>query len=191
MNAILSMILSWQFVFLALGIAIATYVVRTIIDFYVLDNPSLPGNRNSKFWRSLVLPLLPIGFGLAFAFISNKYAFTYPTGVSTQSSQMLFCLAAGALSTVVFKVVKELLLANISNPFSSPYFPTTTFPNTNYNPVNNPININNSPIPGPINFPPNAPVNMPISNNTTIINSNVPLPSSNNGHGIDGGEPTI
>src|SRR5271154_6448101 len=116
MNAILAIILSYQFIFLALGLAIITYVIRTIIDYAILDNPNLPGTKNSRIWRSLILPLMPIAIGAGSSFFFHKYAYTFPDGVNTTSAQFIFCLAAGALSSVVFRVIKELLLSNINAP---------------------------------------------------------------------------
>lgn len=133
-------------------------MIRTIVDYAIMDNPHLPGSRNSRLWRSLILPLMPIMLGVGFYFISDKFPYTYPDGVNTYTAKFVFCLAAAALSSVVFKVVKELLLANINQPNFNTYPPY--------------INISQSPysMPNPVLPPPYNP------NTPQIIN---------NGHGID------
>ena len=44
----LSTFTSWQFMFLTLGIAAITFVLRKLIEYFILENPNLPGDKKSK-----------------------------------------------------------------------------------------------------------------------------------------------
>jgi len=125
MNEFLSIFITWQFLVLCIGIAAVTFVFRTIIEFVILDNPRMPGNRTSKFWRDVVLVILPILLGATFAIVDTS--FPYPAVISESYSKFLFSSSAGLLSPTLYRVIKALLWKNttVVNDRPAPfYFPT-------------------------------------------------------------------
>lgn len=114
MDELLRIFLSWQFIVLTLGIASITFVIRKIMEFIILNNPSLPGNKNSIFWRSLALPILPIIIGGIATFFSTGYPYPELLGTS-EFGRVCFGLGAGALSTTLYRVILELLRSKVSN----------------------------------------------------------------------------
>lgn len=107
MDTALQALLSWQFVLLCLGLSAITHVFRLIVQFFILDNPKIPANRTSIFWRSVILPAFPFILGLIIgAFIKNGI---YPDGIVVTAARMNLGLVAGLLSGLVYKVVTELI----------------------------------------------------------------------------------
>lgn len=117
MDELLRIFISWQFIVLCLGIASITFVIRKIFEFIILSNPQLPGSKNSALWRSLILPILPIIIGGIAAFFANTYP--YPEGLgASEFGRVCFGLAAGALSTTLYRVILELIKSKIANVVS-------------------------------------------------------------------------
>jgi len=114
MDELLRIFLSWQFIVLTLGIASITFVIRKIMEFFILNNPKMPGSKNSIFWRSLVLPVLPIIIGGIATFLSTGYPYPELLGAS-EFGRVCFGLGAGALSTTLYRVILELLRSKVSN----------------------------------------------------------------------------
>ena len=166
MNEFLAIFITWQFLVLCLGIAAVTFIVRTIVEFAILNNPRMPGNSSSRLWRDVILVILPILLGILFFFVGKSFA--YPTAITESYGKFLFSAVAGLLSPTLYRVIKAMLWnqANI-NPTPSPYtpnfppnpspfplFPPTNDPNI-FPPVNSPIqNVNVN-----VNAPPTAPIN--------------------------------
>lgn len=121
MNEFLSIFLTWQFVLLALGISAITYVIRTIIEYCVLNNPKMPGNSASRFWRDFVLVLLPVALGMIFPLVGKS--FPYPQIIHEAYSRFLFGSTAGLLSPILYRVIKAMLWRNASSNQPPPYFP--------------------------------------------------------------------
>ena len=107
MDEFLSIFVTWQFLILCIGISAATFIIRTIIEFFILNNPKLPGNSQSRFWRDLVLVLLPLVLGIVFDFVAKS--FPYPDAIVDPYSKFLICISAGLLSTTVYRVIRALL----------------------------------------------------------------------------------
>lgn len=107
MDAGLEALLSWQFLLFCLGIAAITFVIRKIVEFTILDNPKMPGNRFSKIWRNLLLPIGPVFTGLIVSFFATGYP--YPSGIDSVSGRLLFGLVAGFLSGLVYRVITGML----------------------------------------------------------------------------------
>lgn len=119
--------LSWQFVMFSLVIAAIMYVIRTILEFFI------PKLMNFKIWNSLLLMLLPIFIGASLGDWWKMYP--YAIGLTTTSEHIAYGAVAGLLSTVLFKVIKELLInkvvavgttiGGVVNTVFSPSPPTT------------------------------------------------------------------
>lgn len=107
----LSIFITWQFVLLCMSISAVTFFIRTIIEFTILDNPKMPGNSRSKFWRDCFLVLLPIVLGFLFPILGKT--FPYPNQIVEPYSKFLFTSAAGLISPTLYRVIKALLWQNI------------------------------------------------------------------------------
>lgn len=135
MDALLAVFISWQFLFFCLGIAALTFVFRKLLEFTILDNPSLPGNRNSRVWRELILPILPVIFGGFAGYLAKMYP--YPMGlVNSSYGRISFGLVAGLLSGLIYRVIFAILRAKITlatDPYPGypGYPPYPTYPNYN------------------------------------------------------------
>lgn len=121
----LAIFISWQFLLLCVSIAAVTFIIRTLTEYLVLDNPKLPGNSKAKAWRDGALVLLPVFLGILFPFVAKT--FTYPEVLVEPYSKFLFCLAAGLLSPTLYRVIKAQLWKNAGvdpNPPQQNFFPT-------------------------------------------------------------------
>ena len=107
MDAVFYALFSWQFLLFCLGIAAVTFVIRKIVEYFILDNPNLPGNRASKLWRELLLPIGPVVGGALLGLIASKYPF--PEGINSASGRVIFGLVAGLLSGLVYRVLTGML----------------------------------------------------------------------------------
>lgn len=132
MDTALQALLSYQFILLCLAIAAITYVFRLTVQFFILDNPKMPGNRASKFWRELILPISPVFFGVILVLLVKDGI--YPEGIVTQAARVNLGLVAGLLSGLIYKVVVGMLAAKI--PAVATITTTTTIDPTN---TNNPV----------------------------------------------------
>lgn len=100
-------LISWQFVLFCLGIAAITFVMRKLIEFFVLDNPKMPGTRTSMFWRDLVLPIFPIVSGALMGAFIHKYPF--PEHLHSTGGRAIFGLVAGLLSSQIYRIMTSVL----------------------------------------------------------------------------------
>jgi hypothetical protein len=110
----LQALLSWQFLLYCLSIAAIIFVVRKVVE-YALDNPKIPTgkmNKKSKFWRELILPILPVVIGPLGALLAKQYP--YPEGLSSLSGRLAFGLVAGLLSGLVYRLVSSFLLSKLN-----------------------------------------------------------------------------
>jgi hypothetical protein len=145
----LSIFATWQFLVLCLGIAAVTFVFRTTIEYAILNNPSMPGNSHSRFWRDFILVIFPVILGVVFAFTGKS--FPYPEAIYEPYSRLLFSASAGLLSPTAYRVIKALFWRHagqepqVQNPYG-PVFPQNPFQNPVFpqNPFQNPIFPQNS-----------------------------------------------
>jgi uncharacterized protein YacL len=93
-----------EFLLLSLAIAIITEFIRRIVD-HTLN--FFNKNKDSKFWRDVVLPSLPIIIGLLFAYFAIKYP--YPQGLDITSGRFVYCAVAGAASGIIYRIVKSII----------------------------------------------------------------------------------
>jgi len=107
MDTVFQALISWQFVLFCLGVAAITFVLRKLIEFFILDNPKMPGTRTSKFWTDLVLPTFPVLFGCLVGLLGKQYP--YPETLNSTSGRVLFGMVAGLFSGLIYRVVKSFL----------------------------------------------------------------------------------
>jgi hypothetical protein len=107
MDSALNSLLSWQFILFSLGVFVATWVIRTIVEYFI------PKAANNNFWESLCLPLFPVIFGTLMAYFATKYA--YPDGLTSLSGRLLFGSVAGLFSSSIYKITKGMLKDKIQS----------------------------------------------------------------------------
>lgn len=135
MNDVLSIFITWQFLVLCIGITAITAVIRTVVEYTILNNPKMPGNSNSKFWRDFFLVLLPIGLGVGFTWVGKT--FPYPSVIVEPYSRFLFTSSAGLLSPTLYRVIKAMFWKTAGNDFSQQ---PVVFPPANNQPVSDQSN---------------------------------------------------
>ncbi len=148
--------LTWQFVLFSLSVMAVMFVVRTIVEYFIKLSKS------SKLWNSLILPIAPIFVGGLMAYVLKMYP--YSPGLDGKANHILFGLVGGLLSTIIFKVVKELLGGKISQMVGAA---ASVWANNGQAPnvVGNPMGINN-PMGGTT-----------VSTNTTVISTSPVIPN--------------
>lgn len=109
MDDLFQTLLSWQFILFCLGIAAITEVLRRGIEFFILDNPKMPGTRTSKLWREFLLPIAPVTNGVLMAVVAVKYP--YPQEIHSFSARVFFGLVGGLLSGLIYRVVAGMIKA--------------------------------------------------------------------------------
>ncbi len=75
--------------------------------------------KNSKLWKELILPVLPVLLGPTAAYLAKTYP--YPGGLTSGSARVAFGLVAGLLSGLVYRVLKSALGYKIKNPGGPDY----------------------------------------------------------------------
>lgn len=110
MEQIFQNLFTWQLILFCLGIAAITYVIRYIVE-YILDKPQVPASKQSKIWRDLFLPIIPVIIGALVGYLISSYP--YPEGISSGGARVMFGLVAGLFSELVYRVVKGLFKEQI------------------------------------------------------------------------------
>lgn len=116
MDSILQALLSWQFLFFCLAIGAVVFVIRLFVE-YGMENwwplkQWRAANKESKLWRSLILPVLPIGLGLlAGAFVKG---YPYPDGITSTSGRVAFGLVGGFTSSLIVRLYVSFLSSKVS-----------------------------------------------------------------------------
>lgn len=111
MDTVFQALVSWQFVLFCLGVAAVTFILRKCIEFFVLDNPKMPGTRSSKFWTELVLPTFPVVFGCLTGLLATQYP--YPETLQSAGGRMTFGLVAGLFSGLIYRVAKSFFATKL------------------------------------------------------------------------------
>lgn len=107
-NILLTFMLSWQFLGLGALLSCITYMCRLGVEF-VLDMPSVPASKSSKFWTDVFLPSLPIILGILFGIFVTGVYFPYPQGISQIGSRVIFGSMSGLASGYIFRIIKGVL----------------------------------------------------------------------------------
>ncbi len=111
MDTALQALLSYQFILFCLGLAAITYVLRLVVQFFVLDNPKLPGTRASALWKELLLPIAPVVNGALLGWLVKTSL--YPEVVTGTAGRVFFGLVAGLLSGLVYRVVWGMIKSKL------------------------------------------------------------------------------
>src|SRR5690606_30124076 len=106
---------SWQFLLFCLAIAAVLFVIRRVFE-YALDNWKIEA-KNSKLWKDLILPILPVFLGPTAAYLAEAYP--YPNGLDSASARIDFGLVVCLLSGLVYRVLKSSLGYRIKNPVNN------------------------------------------------------------------------
>lgn len=101
MGDAISSVFSWNLLLFALGVFVITWVVRTIVEYFVTSAVG------AKLWEKLVLPLLPVVVGTAIGFFAKMYP--YPDGLTTLVARLMFGGVGGMFSGLIFQVAKGML----------------------------------------------------------------------------------
>jgi hypothetical protein len=117
MDTIFQALFSWQFLLFCLAIAAVLFIIRRIFE-YLMETRHIDA-RNSKLWKDLILPVLPVVLGPTAAYFAKAYP--YPAGLNDGSSRVAFGLVAGLLSGLVYRVLKSALGHRIKHPESAGY----------------------------------------------------------------------
>ncbi len=111
MDTILQAFLSWQFLAFALAIGAVVFVIRQLVEFWMANwwplKQWMAANKDSKVWRGLLLPILPILLGQGAALLLHNYP--YPEGFSTTGGRIVFGLVAGFTSGLFVRLYKSFL----------------------------------------------------------------------------------
>lgn len=126
MDTLLQTLLSWQFILFSLGIAAGMYVLRTIVEYMM--NIWQVTAKESKLWNDLLLPVLPVIFGAITGIVFKSYP--YPDALTTGGDRFMFGAVAGLLSTLLYRVIKSLLIQKMQTIAS-------VIPDTNVTPSEN------------------------------------------------------
>jgi hypothetical protein len=125
MDTIFQALFSWQFLLFCLAIAAVLFVIRRVFE-YLLETRQIHA-KNSKLWKDLILPILPVVIGPAAAYLAHQYP--YPGGLTSGAARVAFGLVAGLLYGLVYRVLKSMLGYRIKNPESAynPYGSYTSY----------------------------------------------------------------
>lgn len=117
MDTIFQALFSWQFLLFCLAIAAVLFIIRRVFE-YVMETRHV-GASESKLWKELILPILPVVLGPTAAYFAQQYP--YPAGLNSGSARVAFGLVAGLLSGLVYRVLKSALGYKIKNPGGPDY----------------------------------------------------------------------
>lgn len=112
MDTIFQALFSWQFLLFCLAIAAVLFVIRRVAEYAMANWKSAA--KESKVWKELILPILPVFLGPVAAFFAKQYP--YPDGLTSNSARVAFGLVAGLLSGLVYRVLKSMLTYKAENP---------------------------------------------------------------------------
>lgn len=111
MDTILQAFLSWQFLAFALAIGAVVFVIRQIVEYWMENAWPLKqwkqAHKDSRLWRGLILPILPVLLGVVGAYVGQNYP--YPEGFATTAGRVAFGLVAGFTSGMFVRLYKSFL----------------------------------------------------------------------------------
>lgn len=105
MDNALTQLISWNFLLFSLCIVVLTYISRTILE-YKADKL-----KDINLWNKLILPLMPIFFGILLAAFVKEYP--YPESIKSLSGRVMFGSVSGLLSGLLWRLVKALINSKI------------------------------------------------------------------------------
>jgi hypothetical protein len=115
MDNVLQALLTWQFLFFCLAIGAIVFMVRVAVEYAMVNWAFVA--KESKLWRGLILPILPILLGQFGALFITQYP--YPEGLSSKGGRMVFGLVAGFTSGLIVRLYRSFLAGKASEYGSS------------------------------------------------------------------------
>ena len=109
MESVLQALFTWQFILFCLLVSGITLVIRRVVEYFLANSKVIA--KESKLWRDLLLPILPIFVGVIFALIAKKYP--YPVEILSASGRAAWGLSGGLLSGLSYRVVSSFVTAFI------------------------------------------------------------------------------
>lgn len=108
----LTAIFSWQTVLFGLGIFVITFVIRTIVEYFI-PSSLVYTSKWGKLWNKLILVLMPVFIGAVIALIAQGYP--YPDGLITLPARLIFGSVVGSFSGLLYQIVKGMLKAKLAS----------------------------------------------------------------------------
>lgn len=109
MDNVLLALFTWQFILFCLMTFGITLIIRRITEYALANNKVIA--KESKLWRDLILPLLPIFVGVVAGVLAK--AFPYPVDMHAVSARVAWGLSAGLLSGLGYRVVSSFVTSFI------------------------------------------------------------------------------
>ncbi len=109
MDGVLLALFTWQFILFCLAVFGLTFLFRKIGEYLFANVGFL--TKESKIWRDLILPVLPIVVGIVFALIAKSYP--YPIDMHASSARMAWGLSGGLLSGLGYRIINSFLTSFI------------------------------------------------------------------------------
>jgi hypothetical protein len=100
---LLSLVFSWQFLFMSLAVAALIYAIRLLVE-NIWKTIS-----ENKIWRDAILPIMPIVLGGFIGLMAKQFPFPFPEGLTSASARIIFGIVAGLLSAQVYKIIKAMI----------------------------------------------------------------------------------
>jgi len=108
MDNIINILLSFSFVMFCIMTAAFVFVVRKVVEhFWSKANAT-------KWWRDLLLPIMPIIFGGLIGLVAKMYP--YPADVKSLSGRVIFGVVAGMLGGNVYRTIKSIIKSKDTLP---------------------------------------------------------------------------
>jgi hypothetical protein len=98
---ILDFFICWQFALMSFSIGVIVFAVKNTIETLI------PSFSITKWW-TVLQPLLPIIIGLLCGLLFKHYP--YPDQITSMSGRVFFSIAAGELSSITYRTIKNLLI---------------------------------------------------------------------------------
>ena len=108
MDNIINVLLSFSFVMFCIMTAAFVFVVRKIVEQFWSKA------KDTKWWRDLLLPIMPIIFGGLIGLVAKMYP--YPGDIKSASGRIMFGVAAGMLGGNIYRAIKSMIKAKDTLP---------------------------------------------------------------------------
>lgn len=110
MDSIFQAFLNFQFLFFCIAIGAVVFILRIVAEYMMANWASAA--KESKLWRDLILPILPILLGQFGAFFFKSYP--YPEGFNSNGGRVVFGLVAGFSSGLIVRLYRSFLSSKVS-----------------------------------------------------------------------------
>ncbi len=115
MDSVFVALLSLEFFFYCIAVGAVVFVIRKLVEYGMLNWWPLKqwraANKESKLWRDLILPILPIVIGCLGGVYVQEYP--YPASLDSASGHIIFGLVAGFSSGLAVKIYNTWLTTKV------------------------------------------------------------------------------